>query len=73
MTFIEFSKSGREAVSPRRHDDYDILQKYRAASYKKPGRIHQFEYEFQVQDRVHFFVKPYPIPINHRVQVRKEI
>ena len=41
--------------------------------YKKLGRIHQFDYELQVQDKTPFFVKPYPIPINHRVQVRKEI
>ena len=41
--------------------------------YKKPGRIHQFEYELQVQNKAPFFVKPYPIPINHRVQVRKKI
>ena len=51
----------------------NILQKYRAVFYKKSGRIHQFEYELQVQDKTPFFVKPYPIPINHRVRVRKEI
>ena len=30
-------------------------------SIKKPGRIDQFEYELQVQDKAPFFVKPYPI------------
>ena len=71
---IEEKLRGCTAISPFTLDALrNLLQKYRADFYKKTGRIHQFEYEFQVQDKAPFFVKPYPIPINHRLQVRKEI
>ena len=51
----------------------NLLWTYRKVFSKKPGRIKQFEYELKVKDDKPFFVKPYPIPINHRLQVRKEI
>ena len=51
----------------------NLLWHYRGVFYKKPGRIKEFKYEFQLKDTTPFFVKPYPIPINHRNQVRTEI
>ena len=43
-----------------------LLWNYREVFHKKPGRIKEFEYELRVQDTAPFFIKPYPIPINHR-------
>lgn len=67
--FKDCPKTNLETINKLKN----LIWKYRKIFNKKPGKLVNFEYNLDVWDDSPFFVKPYPIPINYRSQVREEI
>ena len=47
--------------------------RYRELFQKHPGLLSDYEYNFNLNDNLPYYAKPYPIPINYRDKVKAEI
>jgi hypothetical protein len=57
----------------QREELYIVLAKYQRHVMKRPGKCHQFEYEFKIEGSVPTSTNSRPIPLALRDQVREQI
>jgi hypothetical protein len=57
----------------QREESYNVLATYQQYLTKRPGKCHQFEYEFKIEGSVPPSANSRPIPLALRDQVREQI